>query len=165
MNRVENVYRFDGFEIRRIERELRAGGQVAAIGSRAFDVLLTLLDHRDRVVSKNELLDLQMPKFELRTSAKLKAPLMELGLGVAFGEGADFTGISKEEHLAISEVVHQAFVKVNEAGTEAAAATAVIIGTDSVPLTRTVIIDRPFLFLVRDNATGAIVFIGRIAAP
>ena len=58
---MQNVYRFDGFEVRRIERELRVGGQPAGIGSRAFDVLLALIDHRGRVVSKNELLDLVWP--------------------------------------------------------------------------------------------------------
>ena len=58
---MQNVYRFDGFEVRRIERELRVGGQPASIGSRAFDVLLALIDHRERVVSKNELLDLVWP--------------------------------------------------------------------------------------------------------
>ena len=58
---MQDVYRFDGFEVRRVERELRVGGERAGIGSRAFDVLLALLDHRDRVVSKNELLDSVWP--------------------------------------------------------------------------------------------------------
>ena len=58
---MQDVYRFDGFEVRRVERELRVGGARAGIGSRAFDVLLALLDHRDRVVSKNELLDCVWP--------------------------------------------------------------------------------------------------------
>ncbi|HKU84963.1 MAG TPA: winged helix-turn-helix domain-containing protein [Casimicrobiaceae bacterium] len=58
---MQDVYRFDDFEVRRVERELRVGGERAGIGSRAFDVLLALLDHRDRVVSKNELLDLVWP--------------------------------------------------------------------------------------------------------
>jgi predicted ATPase/DNA-binding winged helix-turn-helix (wHTH) protein len=58
---LQDVYRFDRFEVRRVERELRMGGERAGIGSRAFDVLLALLDHRDRVVSKNELLDCVWP--------------------------------------------------------------------------------------------------------
>lgn len=114
---------------------------------------------------KSEELTLTMPKFELRTSASLNAPLSTLGLGVAFSEGADFSGMSKEANLAISDVVHQAFVKVNEAGTEAAAATAVVVGTTSIPQTRTVTIDRPFVFAIRDDATGAIVFLGRYVKP
>lgn len=61
--------------------------------------------------------------------------------------------------------VHQAFVKVNEAGTEAAVATAVVIGPTSVPTIRTVAIDRPFVLVIRDHATGALVFMGRVARP
>lgn len=110
-------------------------------------------------------LDLTMPKFELRTSKTLAEPLKAMGLAVAFSDDADFTNMSKAAPLVISDVIHQAFVKVDEAGTEAAAATAVVVGTTSLPLTRTLVIDRPFVLLVRDNATGAIVFAGRIAAP
>ena len=58
---MQNIYRFGDIEVRRVERELAIGGEPAAIGSRAFDVLLALLDHRDRVVSKNELLDMVWP--------------------------------------------------------------------------------------------------------
>lgn len=113
----------------------------------------------------NEKLTLTMPKFELRTSASLNEPLATLGLGVAFSDAADFSGMSKQANLAISDVVHQSFVKVNEAGTEAAAATAVVVGVTSVPQTRTVTIDRPFVFAIRDDATGAIVFLGRYVKP
>lgn len=114
---------------------------------------------------KAEHLGLSFPKFEARTSANLRAPLDALGLGVAFSSTADFSGITKEEQLAITGVVHQAFVKVNEAGTEAAAATAVIFGPTSVPVVRPLKVDRPFIFAVRDNATGAVVFLGRVTVP
>jgi len=67
--------------------------------------------------------------------------------------------------LFVSDVVHQAFVKVNEKGTEAAAATAVVNGITSLPSGRPVEINRPFLFAIRDNATGAIVFLGRVVNP
>lgn len=110
---------------------------------------------------KNETLDLFMPKFELKNALRLKAPLMALGLQDAFGQ-ADFSGMSREGGLQVSDVVHQAFVKVNEAGTEAAAATGVVVGVTSVPMSREVKVDRPFIFAVRDNATGAIVFLGRV---
>ena len=106
-----------------------------------------------------------MPKFEVRTSADLKTPLDTLGLGPAFSGAADFSGITKQEQLLISGVVHQAFVKVNEAGTEAAAATAVTFGPTSAPQTRPVKFYRPFVFAIRDNATGAVVFLGRIMSP
>lgn len=109
-----------------------------------------------------EELELTMPKFELRTSKTLGEPLRALGLGPAFGDAGDFSKMSTQAQLGISEVVHEAFVKVSETGTEAAAATAVIIGTTSIPQTRPVVIDRPFVFAIRDDATGAIVFLGRV---
>lgn len=114
---------------------------------------------------RDERLALTLPRFEVRSSLALKPPLAALGLGVAFGELADFSRMSTAVDLLVSDVVHQAFVKVNEAGTEAAAATAVIVGPTSVPIVRTVVIDRPFLFAVRDHATGALVFVGRVTRP
>jgi serpin B len=112
-----------------------------------------------------EHLELKLPKFETRSSRQLAEPLSAAGLEIAFQDGADFSGITASESLAISDVVHQAFVKVNEKGTEAAAATAVVIGTTSMPTTRPVVVDRPFIFAIRDNATGALVFLGRITEP
>lgn len=114
---------------------------------------------------KAELLELKLPKFETRSSKSLSQPLKDAGLGIAFSESADFSRITQAERLAITDVVHQAFVKVNEKGTEAAAATAVVIGPTSVPVTRPVVVDRPFVFAIRDNATGALVFLGRITEP
>jgi serpin B len=110
-------------------------------------------------------LSLSMPRLEVRTSASLAGPLSALGLGIAFTDAADFSRISSAGGLLITDVVHEAFVKVDERGTEAAAATAVIVGTTSVPQIRPVAVDRPFLFLVRDHATGAVVFLGRVVAP
>jgi serpin B len=113
----------------------------------------------------SETLELTMPKFELRTSASLNEPLSTLGLGIAFSDDADFSAMSKDAKLAITDVVHQSFVKVNESGTEAAAATGVVVGLTSIPLTRPVTIDRPFIFAIRDEPTGAIVFLGRYVKP
>jgi serpin B len=110
-------------------------------------------------------LSLSMPRLEVRTSASLAGPLSALGLGITFTDAADFSRISSAGGLSITDVVHEAFVKVDERGTEAAAATAVIVGTTSVPQIRPVAVDRPFLFLVRDHATGAVVFLGRVVAP
>jgi serpin B len=113
-----------------------------------------------------EHISLTLPRFEVRTSASLRAPLVQLGLGVAFDElAADFSRMSAGADLCVKDVVHQAWVKVNEAGTEAAAATAVVVGVTSLPVIRPVAVDRPFLFLVRDHATGAIVFLGRVVRP
>ncbi len=114
---------------------------------------------------KGESLDLSMPAFETRTSADLSAALQALGLANAFGPAADFTGMNKDAELYIGGVIHEAFVKVNEAGTEAAAATAVVIRTTSVPQSRPVVLDRPFFFAIRDHATGALLFVGRIGEP
>ena len=112
---------------------------------------------------------LTMPKFEYESDFSLKETLSALGMPIAFSEGeADFTGMSDSpDRLFIAEVIHKAFVSVDEAGTEAAAATAVIMGTTTAPIDEpvTVTIDRPFIFLIRDIATGTILFIGRTLDP
>jgi serpin B len=115
---------------------------------------------------------LSMPKFSFRTTRRLRAPLEALGLTEAFLPGsADFRGIAdvKDEPLFISDVAHQAFVAVDEEGTEAAAATAVIFAGGSAPPPPppeiTVNVDRPFLFLVRHKKTGQILFLGRVVDP
>lgn len=105
-----------------------------------------------------------IPKFEARSQARLDTVLKDLGMGIAFTGDADFSGIDGQRGLFIAAVVHEAVVKVNEAGTEAAAATAVIVGRDSVPSYQ-VIINRPFVYFVRDRATGVVLFAGRVAAP
>ena len=85
---------------------------------------------------------------------------------VAFSAGADFSGITGKKDLFISDVIHKAFVSVDEAGTEAAAATAVIMELTAVPETPVeVTLNRPFIFLIRDIETGAILFVGRVMNP
>ena len=111
-------------------------------------------------------LALGMPKYEIRSSFGLVPALADLGMSTAFGSEADFSGIDGTRDLYISDVVHQAFVAVDEAGTEAAAATAVIIGVTSMPLAPfELTLDRPFVFLLRDVQTGAILFAGRLVNP
>ncbi len=84
----------------------------------------------------------------------------------AFTDHADFSGITTEEPLLISAVVHQADIDVDEQGTEASAATAVMMRAASLPLDVVdLTVDRPFLFALRDLETGAVVFLGRIADP
>ncbi len=111
--------------------------------------------------------DLALPKFEMRNQLSLVAALQALGMSAAFDPGAaDFTGISTEDQLYISGVIHEAFIAVDEAGTEAAAATAVIIGTTSMPTDIVALdIDRPFLFFLQDRTTGALLFVGRVVDP
>lgn len=111
---------------------------------------------------------LSFPRFEFRTQAGLKNALIELGMPIAFDEGAaDFSGMSPQgENIFIQDVLQEAFISVDEHGTEAAAATAVIAGATSAPQDIVeLVVDRPFLFLIRDNETGATLFMGRVLDP
>jgi serpin B len=108
--------------------------------------------------------ELALPKFRFEAPLSLRRTLQDLGMVDAF-DAADFSGIDGTRNLAISDVIHKGFVAIDERGTEAAAATAVIIGDTSVPEQRQLIVDRPFLFLIRDRPTGAILFVGRVVDP
>ena len=115
---------------------------------------------------KTNEVSLTMPKFEYESSFGLKQALSTLGMGVAFTPDADFSGMDGDHNLLIQDVLHKAFVSVDEAGTEAAAASAVIVGITAVPAQPIqVTIDRPFLFLIRDISTGSIIFLGRVLNP
>jgi serpin B len=111
--------------------------------------------------------DLKMPKFEFESSLGLGQMLQEMGMSAAFDPfRADFSGIDDNRDLYITNVLHKAFISVDENGTEAAAATAVIIGTISIPPPPIEIsIDHPFIFMIRNNSTGAILFLGRVLDP
>lgn len=106
-----------------------------------------------------------LPRFKIESSIDLVPPLQALGMPIAFTDRADFSGIDGHGGLSINDVIHKAFVSVDEAGTEAAAATAVGIGETSAPAPATIRFDRPFLLFIRDNATNTILFIGRVADP
>lgn len=109
---------------------------------------------------------LTMPKFEYGSSLGLKEALGTLGMGAAFAGDADFSGMNGKRDLFIREVLHKALVSVDEAGTEAAAATAMIIGMRLMPgLPIEMRIDRPFIFLIRDIPTDSIIFLGRVLNP
>ena len=109
---------------------------------------------------------LTMPLFEFESEFSLGETLAEMGMPDAFGAHADFSGMTGNRGLSISKVVHKAFVSVDETGTEAAAATGVMMmlslpSKDSIPVT----VDRPFIFLIRDTATGTVLFLGRVMNP
>jgi serpin B len=108
-----------------------------------------------------------MPKFEFESSFSLVSPLSALGMADAFSSKADFSGMTGNRDLSIDDVIHKSFVSVDEEGTEAAAATAVIMKlTAALPEEPVkMVIDRPFVFLIRDVQTGAILFVGRVADP
>ena len=109
---------------------------------------------------------LAMPRFELRWRSSLREPLSRMGLGLAFSPGADLGGLSEDPDLLVSDCVHEAWIKVDEEGTQAAAATGVVVQATSIPpppIDMTV--DRPFYFLVVDEASGAILFLARVENP
>ena len=109
---------------------------------------------------------LTMPKFTYESKFMLKKTLSDMGMRDAFLGVADFSGMNGKRSLFIDEVIHQSFVDVDEAGTEAAAATAVVMVESAAPGEPVeVTIDRPFIFLIRDIQTGSILFIGRVANP
>jgi serpin B len=108
-----------------------------------------------------------MPKFGTESQLTLNDVLAAMGMPTAFDDvAADFSGITTEERLFIGAVVHQANIDVDEKGTEAAAATAVVMQASAAPIdTVTLTVDRPFLFALRDTDTGAVLFLGRVADP
>jgi serpin B len=109
---------------------------------------------------------LTMPQFEFDAEFSLKDTLAGMGMPIAFSGAADFSGMTGNRELLISDVIHKAFVAVDEAGTEAAAATAVIMELTALPdLPLEVTIDRPFIFLIHDIETGAVLFVGRVVNP
>ncbi|MGA2514483.1 MAG: serpin family protein [Candidatus Limnocylindrales bacterium] len=111
--------------------------------------------------------DLTLPRFKIETKSDLSSALAQMGMPLAFDpERADFSGITTQEQLYISKVVHQANIAVDEKGTEASAATAVVMVAGLAPSNQvTLHVDRPFIFAVRDTSTGAILFLGRVVDP
>ncbi len=108
---------------------------------------------------------LAMPQFEFDSEFSLKDTLAEMGMPIAFSGAADFSGMTGSPDLSIDAVLHKAFVSVDEAGTEAAAATAVIMTEEAPEPLVWLTLDRPFIFLIRDIGTGAILFVGRVLNP
>jgi serpin B len=110
---------------------------------------------------------LQLPRWQYRLSARLNDDLQALGMPTAFGTEADFSGMTTQDQLYIGAVLHQAFISVDEHGTEAAAATAVIMEAASGggPPPVVLNLDRPFLFLIHDVTTATPLFIGRVSDP
>ena len=107
---------------------------------------------------------LTMPRFEFDSEFSLKNTLEDMGMPAAFS-AADFSGMTGTRDLYIRDVLHKGFVSVDEAGTEAAAATAVVMEEEAPEPLVEVTVDRPFIFLIRDIETGAILFIGRVLNP
>jgi serpin B len=107
------------------------------------------------------------PKFTLEAKYPLSPVLKAMGMPTAFTGAADFSGMDGTKNLFITDVFHQAFVDVNEEGTEAAAATAVVVGMGLAPAEPVPVFnaDHPFIFVIQDDETGTILFVGRIDDP
>ena len=107
-----------------------------------------------------------LPKFKLETTVPLKKDLIKLGLKKMFSRGkADFSGITGDKMLYVAYAVQKAFIEVDEEGTEAAAATTVVVQARSAPRTTPFIADHPFIFYLRDKETGILLFQGRVINP
>jgi len=118
---------------------------------------------------QTRLVTVDLPKFKMTSEFSLGNLLDSMGMSLAFSDKADFSRMSTQEQLFISAVIHKAFVDVDEEGTEAAAATAVAMGATAVlrapeePVEFRA--DHPFVFLIRDNRTQSILFLGRLLNP
>ena len=108
------------------------------------------------------------PRFKSTGAFSLAATLKAMGMTDAFSDKADFSGMSTAEKLQISDVIHKSFVAVDEEGTEAAAATAVAMVGAAMPVRvepKVFTADHPFVYVIRHNGTGAILFAGRLMTP
>jgi serpin B len=128
------------------------------------------VDLLDNLLSNmvSERINLEMPKFDFETTINANDPLKALGMENAFDpDHSDFRGMADVEDLHITDVLQKATITVDEEGTEAAAATAVIVGLESAPIGEPIslVIDRPFLFFIQHQPTGTILFMGRVVEP
>ncbi len=138
---------------------------IASIESKLNHSYLSSL--KDDITS--EYVNLYLPKFKFELKYKLKEKLIQMGMPTAFSGSADFSGITSDEDLYIDEVIHQSFVEVNEKGTEAAAATAVVMkyegGGSTSPQPILFNADHPFIFFIEHKETGQILFMGMVENP
>jgi serpin B len=107
--------------------------------------------------------DVLLPRFTMTRGIDVRSELKSLGVNTLFDGFADLSGMDGSTRLYVDSVIHQAFVEVNEQGTEAAAVTVAV--AKSKGMTSSFVADHPFIFLIRDNATGSILFLGRVVDP
>lgn len=138
-----------------------------ADGLPALEKQLTLpnLDNWSSAMRSRKVLT-YLPRFTMTEKFELSSALSALGMPTAFdSRQANFSGMNGQRNLFISAAIHKAFVDVNEEGTEAAAATGIAIGATSVQISPTFRADHPFVFLIRDNRSGSVLFVGRVTNP
>ncbi len=130
-----------------------------SLDAKKMDAIVQQVERRNMI--------LKMPKFTFETRLDLAQVLANMGMKNAFDpRAANFSGMNGERELFIQGVLHKAFVAVDEAGTEAAAATGVVVGITAMPAEPIeVTVDRPFIFTIRDTETGAVLFLGRVTNP
>jgi serpin B len=116
--------------------------------------------------TKRQEVEIYLPKFKMTSEFSLGKVLAEMGMGDAFSMQADFSGMNGNKELFLSAAVHKAFVEVHEEGTEAAAATGIVMTLGAMPTAPAVFrADHPFVFGIRDNEFGSILFLGRVVKP
>lgn len=177
---VATMFREDQFnyaedqEVQLIELPYKTQGEQSGLSMvillpKQIDKLTEVEQHIDRWLSPNfkkEKVKLYLPKFNLTSEFDLKKVLETLGVVDAFdADQANLTGINDKEKLFISAVVHKAFIDVNEKGTEASASTAIVTATRSIAKVNEFRADHPFLFWIRDQQSGALLFMGRVINP
>jgi serpin B len=113
----------------------------------------------------NQRVDVYFPKFKFEKGYSLKETLSAMGMPTAFSMEADFSGIDGTKDLLIDEVYHKAYVNVDEEGTEAAAATAVVVAMSAAPMQKVFRADHPFIFMIQERSTGSVLFMGRVSNP
>ena len=151
------------------------GGRLSMVvllpkGSNEVDTVENVLRRRgpDALLSQASMkkVDVSLPKFRLTGQFLLSKELKEMGMPAAFTSEADFFSMDDMHDLYLTEVVHKAFIEVNEEGTEAAAATGVTVAMTAVPMNNPVFrADHPFVFLIRDMQSRSVLFLGRVANP
>ena len=137
-------------------------GKFAAVAQTLDNGTAAFLGHIDR-----RAVHLSLPKFKFRTQAELVDTFRALGLTDLFDPGrADLSAMTTADKLSVSHVLHEAFIDVNEKGTEAAAATAVVARATAAPSQPVVLsVDRPFIIALRDLETNTLLFLGRVLDP
>jgi serpin B len=177
MNRVDEIQYMEDSELQAVELPYTGNGLSMVVllprrvdGCNDLEARLTppLLSNAIAQM-KRQKVEIFLPKFKLESTFELNTPLAKMGMPDAFSTKADFSGMDGTMLLYISGVFHKAWVEVNEEGTEAAAATAVVMSKRSVmrpvappPVFRA---DHPFLFFIRDTKSGSILFLGRLSQP
>ncbi|HOH04466.1 MAG TPA: serpin family protein [Candidatus Pacearchaeota archaeon] len=116
-------------------------------------------------MQETKLSAIYLPKFKFDTKYFMVSTLSEMGMPTAFSMQADLSGIDGSQNLYIQNVIHQAFVQVDEKGTEAAAATSIMIGIKSAMPSNVFRADHPFIFIIQEKETGNILFMGRMTDP